>query len=306
MSSLPTGGAAGTAGLGRLAELTAPPLPATVLGAHELVESADEATGDKVLELVRHDPVAVAGILRVANSAHYGSQRTVLGVERAVDLLGPLTVLGIVAGMQFVAGPATAGTSQDSGLERLVRHSVATAYLAVALNVRLAKAWAPDTAYTAGLLHDLGRILIANHEPNGAGSVYGSSPSVTTETEEQLIDLEQMAFGFDHTEAGGFVARSMAFPELLAGAIRNHHRPESAGPDSEAIRLACLVGLADTAASCLGWPSREDRPRSVLDAHAGWNELDFIDVREARAALSSRADAMRGRVPGALTFPGTP
>ena len=109
----------------------------------------------------------------------------------------------------------------------MIGHSVATAYLAATLNDCLARAWTSDTVYTAGLLHDLGRILIASHEPGGAGSVYGSAPSVTTESEEQLIDLEQMAFGYDHTvDPLGWILQQPHYDPDLQDYRHDHRKVE--------------------------------------------------------------------------------
>ncbi len=279
-------------GLGRLA-ITASPLPSTILAARALIEDADSATAGSVLRLVRHDPVAVAGTLRVANAAHYGTQRTILGIERAVELLGPLTVLGIVTGMHLASSASPAASPSGACFLRLARHSVSTAYLAEVLNGFLATPWGSDTAYTAGLLHDLGRILIASQEPAAARSVYDDTTSVAADSEDELIELEQIAFGYDHTEAGEFAARRLNFPDLLVSAIRHHHRPDGAGPDPQAIRLARLVGLADAAASTLGWPARNERPGLTLDLHAAWSALAFTDLDAARTALAQRAESLR-------------
>lgn len=289
----------GSPGLGHLAD-AAPPLPSTIVRARRLMDRTDGVSPEQVLDAVRHDPVVVSRILRVANAAHYGTQRTVHGIGRAIQLLGPMTVLGIVTGMHIVSSPSPAAAPSGYCFLRLVRHSVATGYLVEALNAHLPAPFPPDMAYTAGLLHDLGRILLASHDPEGARSVYADPGTVATGSAEELLALEQVAFGFDHTEAGEYVARRLDFPELLVSAIRNHHRPEGGSPNREAVRLARLVGLADAAASSLGYPARDERPADTFDGHAAWTALGFADAAAALAATRARAASMSGVVDGGL------
>lgn len=287
-----TGADSNRSGLGHLA-VTASPLPSTMLGAQAIIEGMDLSTPERIVAMIRHDPLVVSGILRVANAAHYGTQRTVTGLERATDVLGPGTVLGIITGMHLVSPPSPALDSSGHCYMRLIRHSVATGYLADALNRFLRKPFPSDTAYTAGLLHDVGRILIASNDPERARSIYGDGSAITAESNEQLLAVEQVAFGFDHTEAGEFAARRLNFPDLLSSAIRNHHRPEGAGPDGAAVRLAHLVGLADMAAGAFGWPSRFAVSNRDLDEHGAWTALRFIDPAGAREAVLRSATSLR-------------
>ncbi len=131
-----------------------PPLPKTLLEAVELMNQPQGPEFEQVIDLVEHDPAVAARLLRMVNSAYYGQRRPITSPHRAVMIMGTVPVIGVVMGMSLqqaeVARPARGPSVQ------LIRHSVATAFLARHLLARdPARAPVPEgqrTVFTAGCM----------------------------------------------------------------------------------------------------------------------------------------------------------
>ncbi len=186
-----------------------PALPAVALATHRESGRA-EATASSVARLISTDPVLTARVLRLANSAYYGNARQVSAVSDAVMLLGMKSVrnLCLLAGTYpWLKGPLPVyGLAPGA----LMSHSLAAAVASqwIAERARLD----PESAYTAGLLHDLGKVALSMWAPRMADVV--RSP-----------EDERLSLGFDHGAVGGELARRWNLPLPLVGAISCHHLP---------------------------------------------------------------------------------
>ncbi len=259
--------------LGRL-ELRCPPLPHTLVEAMDLLAHPEQMEVRPVTEMVERDPLVVARLLQKVNSAFYGLHRTVTSPERAVIMLGPVAVVGIVAGMSMLRlRPATQGAT-GACFARLVAHSLASAHLArhlVETAPYLGGRAAPPrngTAFTAGLLHDFGKLVLAYNFPEHAAALYQERALDALVTAADAREQERLVFGYDHTEAGAFAAMRLQFPDVLADVARLHHRPEAlAGLGAvppETARLLRAAAAASRAAGAMGHGA---------SAAPGWDEL---------------------------------
>ena len=106
----------------------------------------------------------------------------------------------------------------------------------------------PDESYLAGLLHDIGYILLDEHLRKHFCKVIEKIGPKTSTTK-----IEQEIFTFDHTELGAFVASKWAFPDQISDAIRYHHIPEEY--DGKYQEIVCVVAMANYFASRSGYPS---------------------------------------------------
>ena len=183
-----------------------PALPTVALATHRET-GRPGATAASVAALVATDPAMTARVLRLANSAFYGNARQISAVSDAVMLLGMRGVrnLCLLAGTY----PWLKGGLPAYGLGpgALLSHSLATA-----LGSRfVAEKADADAAFTAGLLHDLGKVALA--------------PWLRSTDVACSRDDERRALGFDHGQAGGEMARRWNLPLNLVGAIACHHLP---------------------------------------------------------------------------------
>ncbi len=241
----------------RRLQLRCPPLPQTLMEAMHLMNEPDRMEVRPVTDLVQRDPAVVAQLLHMVNSAYYGLRRTVECAERAVVMLGPVGVVGIVVGMNMLKlrglmeGPAARCS------HRLIRHSIAVAYL-----TRHLLESSPDghraprrggIGFTAGLLHDFGKLILLHSFPEEAVGLYEKRTLADHLEAQNRRQFEQLLFGCDHTEAGEYAARKLGLSDTLTYVIRLHHRPDATTNDAATDGLVRAVACANLAASALGY-----------------------------------------------------
>lgn len=225
--------------------------------------SSEDADALKVTALLNSDPAFSAEILTVANSALYARQSSIDTVHRAVVTLGmertrSLAVTVALHGM--VRGIKSKGAGQDCW-----RHSRATAIAAqwLAPFYRIQ----PEQAYTAGLMHDIGRLGMLSAYPE-----YPAFLSSATGSNQDLLDQEKSSFSTDHCEAGLFLTRIWRLPGEFWDTASQHHAPLTGeiGDRTDLVRISCLFSqsLGYKAASGIDcWPAEslvERLPQAAL------------------------------------------
>ena len=215
-----------------------PTLPTTVTEVLRIVDSPD-CSASRLSQLVSSDPALAARVLRLANSAYYGFPRAISAVLQAVTLMGSSTLRNVAlsAAAFDLFRPAT---TQGLDLEALWRHSVAVA-AASRLVARRVRYTPLEKAFTAGLLHDIGKVIIARYLHGSVGRIVSR---VNTE-KIAIADAEQRVLGVSHAAFGAWLAARWAFPPSLVDAIAFHHNPAQA---EENIQLAAIVYVADLVA----------------------------------------------------------
>jgi len=241
-----------------------PPLPAAVM---ELLRSVDaDDIGIAVLaQKVSHDPALTAKTLRLANSSLYGLQVKLTTVQQAITYLGFQTTRSLikaVAVTRCFADRGCAGFNQEA----FWRHSIASAICAKLL-ARHAR-FNQDYAFTAGLLHDIGRLVLVGGFPRH----YEQVLLRRREQDVVLLQAEREVLGIDHVEAGLALAEHWHFSDTMRLAIGGHHAPEQAG----AGYLATIVHVADAIAHALDLARTDDELVPPL-SEAAWNQLGLDD-----------------------------
>jgi HD-like signal output (HDOD) protein len=193
-------------------------LPAVAQKILQLTDN-ESANVDELREVIQGDPALVARILRRLNSSYYALSQKVSDLKTAVSLLGFREIRNLAMTVfvgRFFDGGSTHGTFKREGLWA---HSVGVA-VAARLVARVCGRGAPEEAYIAGLLHDLGLILLDQTLRRHFYQVIDAlDPSVPTHI------VENRLLSFDHALLGGFVARKWNFPDAVADAITFHHQP---------------------------------------------------------------------------------
>jgi HD-like signal output (HDOD) protein len=185
-----------------------------------------------VLEIIRRDVAMTAKILKLANSGFFGIRDPVQSVERAVALVGMDAISTLVLGQELFESK-TPVAIPGFRLEHLARHSFETAAWAraVALCEDLPSALA-DTAFLAGVLHDLGRLVFATRKPPEA-------PRPGAEWIQEITSQMQA----HHAEVGGYLLGLWGFPDTIIEAILYHHTPSRCG--EAALGLCGLLHIGD-------------------------------------------------------------
>lgn len=270
-------------------ELRCPPLPQTLMEAMELIEQPEKLEVGPVTEMVQRDPIVVARLLQIVNSAYYGLRHPISSADRAVVMLGPVAVAGIVVGMNMLKLRSMLDGPAAPCFLRLIRHSIATAFLTRhLLDHDAARSMTRiGVGFTSGLLHDFGKIILVYNFPEEAVRFYDNRA-----LDEQLLDederhLEQLLFGCDHTEAGEYVARKLRFPDTLTDVIRLHHEPDRSSGSPETDRVVRAVAVANLAATAMGYAFTHERRWEACQEAPVWSA--FL---AAQAARYPSADAL--------------
>lgn len=197
----------------------------------------------KVVDLIRYDQGLTANLLQVCNSAFFASALPVSDLEEAVNRLGFKQVFRIVAS---ISGSRALGTKQKGyGMDEgeLWRHSVTTA---VAAQLIAAEAGVEaNVAFTAGLLHDIGKIILSE----GLEQVYSKILDEVDKNQLSLLETEKKLLGVQHAEIGGRLLARWKFPAPLVAAVWFHHTPKYANPHD---KLASCVYLGNMIAYFIG------------------------------------------------------
>jgi HD-like signal output (HDOD) protein len=269
-------------------ELRCPPLPQTLVEAMHLVDRPDQLEVEPVTEMVQRDPIVVARLLHIVNSAYYGLRHSINSAERAVVMLGPVAVTGIVVGMNMMRLNSALTAEATQCFARLIRHSIATAFLTRHLldgpprthlyPQQLKASSRLGVSFTAGLLHDFGKIILVYNYPNEAVEFYQKRSLELQISDQDALQLEQLLFGYDHTEAGEFVARKLGFPDLLTNVIRLHHSEGREGHD-EMHRVLLATCAANLASKALGFAFGSPLDWEDVSKDPVWDLLAQFDVR---------------------------
>ena len=219
-----------------------PPAPQVLPKLLDLLEQTD-IDNDQVVRLVTFDAGLTAKILQVCNSAQYGGAFQVSDLNEAIMRMGFGEVFRIVASV--VSAQALGGSQPGYGLKRgeLWEHSAVTALAAQV--IARDRGLDANQAFTAGLLHDVGKIVLA-------GALEGEYARLVEETESRnhsLLEAERELLGTDHAEVGGRLLEQWHFPETLVAMVRWHHDPGAAGTHTT---LAACIYLANLIAAFTG------------------------------------------------------
>ncbi len=266
------------------------PLPNSTVRLFRLLEDPLADVSD-MADIIAYDQALTLKLLRAANSAASGSATPVTTVSEAVLRLGAasMVTLAVACGARPVLRPALPAYGLDEGA--LWRHSVAAAVAAEVLP-RFCTAPAPPETFTAALLHDVGKLVMARFlTPEVLDFLQRARAS------DLLIplDAEALILGVNHAELGGLIAQHWRLPERVVHGISYHHHPEA----GEAIicdyvytanLLAKHIEAGLDGASCQAAPDADVAARLGLPSPdlAGLVESAALRYRE----VSGRFDAV--------------
>ena len=177
----------------------------------------------RLQEILRTDAAFTADVLRLANSPLIGMRNVVSSVLHAVMILGLERIKGLAATLALRSFLTPGG--MNDAMRECWRHNLATAIICEKL-ARFVKIDS-DIAYTAGLLHDIGRLALLRASPEMYAGLVATNRDPAT-----LLDAEQSLFEIDHCEAGRWILEEWEFPLELCDVVYRHHtRPDARTPD---------------------------------------------------------------------------
>ncbi|UUO08494.1 HDOD domain-containing protein [Blastopirellula sp. J2-11] len=191
-------------------------LPQIAIQAMEIA-SAEESSASELTAIVECDVALSARILKLVNSSAFGLRNQVTNLQQAIAYLGMKQVrnLAITASVSelFLGGDAVGAYSRSGLWEHMVAVGIAARMFAKKHQIG-----DPEDAFIAGLLHDLGIVILDQFLNTRFAMMLNAMTS-----QQVQVRWEQQYFGFDHTQFGERIARHWKFPELVVDTIRYHH-----------------------------------------------------------------------------------
>ena len=235
-------------------------------------------------EAIEKEPDLTARLLRLANSSFYGFSSRLSTVTEAISLIGIQQVQDLIMASSIIA--QFSGVEDEFvSMESFWQHSLAcgTCSRLLAMEKRLPKA---DKFFVAGLLHDMGRLVLYSRAPQETKQVFALYQS------ERLLlhEAEKRVLGFDHQQIASAVMQQWKFPANLIQAVACHHHPESA---ESARQEASVVHLADHLVNALQLGSSGERNIPPLSMRA-WETLGLPTT--ALPAIVTSMEAQLGAV----------
>lgn len=195
-----------------------PTLPVVVFKLNTMLHDYDISI-HKLSKSMEKDQAVVSKILGLINSAFYGFRSEVKNVPRAVSMLGFNAVRNVILSLSVIKAFSQKETFKGFDITDFWRHSVAVAvtgkYLAERTQIEH-----PDDCFMAGLLHDIGKVILAQYFKEIFSEVW----ACVQEDGLSFYEVEKKLSPVNHAQIGGYLGRKWHFPAWLVDAIRFHHR----------------------------------------------------------------------------------
>ena len=245
--------------------------------------NADQRYTSQISEVIRRDPSLTSRLLRLVNSVYYGITTPINSIEEAVFYLGVRQIRQLAMVTPIIEDFQKLTGHTSFRWREFWQHCIATAILTreVVNSVMLP---ADEADYVAGLVHDVGKIIMAATFPEHFGEVHRQM----RQGERDLLQVELEVLGIDHTELGSLYLQNHHLPAIMVETARFHHHPEQAKEYAQivaAVQIANLlvhyakIGNSGNYApvtdadwlNASGWsilfPDRADEEKAI--AHAG-------------------------------------
>lgn len=238
-----------------------PSLPEIYLRVSQQLEDENNSVR-QIGETVNNDPALTTRVLKMVNSAYYGMPQQVSSVSQAISLLGRERLKHILIG-SVLRGVFSGQENPAFSMQVFWQHSIKTAIIARQLARQINTIQEPESMFTAGLLHDIGKLLLISKYPQQmlAAEAYMLRKRV------DIVAAELHEIGVTHTAVGEAVMRHWGLPELLIECTRNHHESVHDGPNRDATHL---IYLSNQLAECVP-PLDDDETMDILSRIENWD-----------------------------------
>ncbi len=213
-------------------------LPDVFIHINQLVEDPNSTMTD-IAKVASQDPSFTVRLLRVANSSYYGFSSTIDNVQKAVFLIGTSQIRSLALATS-VASAFEGLPNTLVSMENFWRHSLYCGLVARILAKQATKC-DPDAVFTAGMLHDIGELIIFNRLPQQAKEAL--LLVLDNADELPIYQAESQIMVFNHAQVGGELARQWKLPKMLEECIEYHHDIHSAQHFPREVALVHIANI---------------------------------------------------------------
>ena len=250
----------------------------------------DNVSYVEIGKLIEQDTVLAGNVLRMVNSAAYNLRSTVTSISYGVSILGVDKLRNMALAISVSRMWNSMKPAPGWSAARFNTHSLATALLADALALNLRVTY-PEGAFLAGLMHDLGKLVIATGLPREYGEIERRHLAGLP-----WAEAEREVLGMDHASISAMALEQWKMPEPICRAARMHHMPELA--TSEGIPLSRAIHVASGAAELLGHGVREkvaDPAPAAASEGAGEEAAAAMEAARHSAAAATIEELGAGK-----------
>ncbi len=246
---------------------------------------SDENTSfSEIGDIIVYDAGLSARLLRIVNSAYYGFPQKIETISHAIGLIGTRELSDLMLSTIVIDKFKTIPESMIN-MESFWQHSIACGLIAREIASQKENL-DPEKFFTAGMLHDIGQIILCMKLPQISLRILLELQS----RQEPLHELEREELGFDHAELGGKLLKKWGLAEFHVETTTFHHEPGNAPNYS---LETSIIYLADILANTLKWGcSGESKIPSILDEDV-WEIIqlpDRINLTDLRAKIQTSYD----------------
>ena len=245
-----------------------PTLPVIAMDANKMLMDYNTST-KKLKQTIEKDQAMVPKMLKLVNSSFFGFQSRISNIEHAIVILGFNMIRNMIVSVSIIEAFSGKKGLKDFDMTQFWTHSVAVAVISRYLSLQT-RLHAPEDSFTAGLLHDIGKIILFQYFHDYFIKAWGSSK----ENDISFYDAEKREIPADHARLGAHLAGKWQLPAGLVDAIRWHHDVKEDVIDYD---LLIIVHVADKIVNSLMSDSKK--------------EIDLSGIcPEAREKMSSQIE----------------
>ena len=256
---------------------------------------ADQRYTSQIAEIIRRDPSLTARLLRLVNSVYYGISTPIKNIEEAVFYLGVRQIRQLAMVTPVIEDFQKLTGSSRFPWREFWRHCIGTALMTREV-IDIVQSPNEEIDYVAGLIHDVGKIVMASAFPDHFQEIYRNR----TESGLDLLQLEKEVLGIDHAELGALYLKRQVLPEVLVEIVQYHHRPELA---QNHIYIVAAVQVADFLVRHAKIGNSGNRVEITDESwlsSAGWNILFAHQTEEEKVITRASLKRSLERIPTIL------
>jgi putative nucleotidyltransferase with HDIG domain len=227
-----------------------------------------------IAEIIRRDPSLTSRLLRLVNSVYYGLSTPVNSIEEAVFYLGVRQIRQLAMVTPVIEDFQRLTRQCDYPWREFWQHCIGVAILTrevtTSINVQ-----SDDSDYVAGLVHDVGKIVMAWTFPDHFAEIHRQAAGA-----RDLVEIETELLGIDHCELGALYLERHHLPELMVNSARHHHHPEQAAQFPQVIAAVQIADLLLRSEKMGFSGNHREVTRDECFAASGWKML-LPDAHEA-------------------------
>lgn len=260
--------------------LDIPPLSPVIVDVLNLLNSNEDINYPLLESKIIQEPGLIGRVLGLANSSFFGMPSEVSSIKEACFILGINAIRNLVIASAVIEKfPSDSGTNLD--IAGLWKHSVGTASAAKVM-ARHAK-MDQELAFTAGLLHDIGKMILDTHFTKH----YVEVLSYQTQHDCFISEAEQAVLGIDHSEVGAMITERWNLPSQISDSIRLHHSANTQNKPG----FSHVINLGDILSRGLGIGNAGDPfvpalSEKILDIL----RIEINDIKESLAEIETMAE----------------